>query len=236
MNRNDRHYRPHPPGSQPEYLHQPYCSTRKRSPKQPLVKLPATPAEHGGPVFSPERYPISADLSKVNGRDAMGQRIVVAGKVTDEEGRPVRSTMIEIWQANAAGRYHHGRDQHDAPLDPHFSGAGRVFTDDDGNYRFMSIKPGAYPWRNHANAWRPNHIHLSLFGDGYASRLVTQMYFPGDPLFPLDPIFNSIADEQARRRLISKFDIELTMPEFAIGYRFDIVLRGLHATPFEGGI
>ncbi|HWL84873.1 MAG TPA: protocatechuate 3,4-dioxygenase subunit beta [Polyangiaceae bacterium] len=228
-------YRPQAPGSQPAYAHPPYGSTHKRAPKQPLVRLDATASERSGPSFLPSRYPPLTDLSRVNERDAMGQRIVVSGKVTDEEGRPVRGTMIELWQANAAGRYHHARDDHDAPLDPNFRGMGRVFTDDEGRYRFMSIKPGAYPWKNHFNAWRPNHIHFSLFGPGYASRLITQMYFPGDPLFPLDPIFNSIPDAAARARLISSFDIETTVPEYALGHRFDLVLRGLHATPFEGG-
>src|SRR6185437_8699359 len=139
----------------------------------PLVRLPHTLTEVTGPRFSPDRFPVDADLSSLDGRAAMGERIIVAGRVVDEDGRPVPHTMIEIWQANSAGRYHHERDQHDAPLDPHFRGVGRVFTDHDGNYRFKSIKPGAYPWRNHHNAWRPNHIHLSLFGPGFATRLVT---------------------------------------------------------------
>ncbi|WP_394833047.1 protocatechuate 3,4-dioxygenase subunit beta [Pendulispora rubella] len=228
-------YRPHTAGSQPEYLHEAYQSTRKRSPLQPLVRLPPGCTESSGPTFSPRHVPPIADMSKTaDGREAAGQRIVVAGRVTDEDGRPVSNTMIELWQANAAGRYDHPGDTHDAPVDPNFPGVGRVFTDDDGLYRFMSIKPGAYPWRNHHNAWRPNHIHFSLFGPGCASRLITQMYFPGDPLLALDPIYNSIPDAEARRRLISTFDIELTLPEYALGYRFDLVLRGTRSTPFEG--
>lgn len=163
----------------------------------------------------------------------MGERIIVEGAVRDEDGRPVPSTMIEIWQANAAGRYPHERDRHDAPLDPHFRGTGRVFTDAAGRYRFTTIKPGAYPWQNHHNAWRPNHIHYSLFGPGFATRLVTQMYFPGDPLLPLDPVFNSVPDASARDRLIARFDLDVTQPDHALGYRFDLVLRGRGATPFE---
>jgi protocatechuate 3,4-dioxygenase beta subunit len=169
----------------------------------------------------------------VDGYEAMGERIIVAGSVLDEDGTPIPDTMIEIWQANAAGRYHHDRDQHDAPLDLHFRGVGRVFTDRLGNYRFKSVKPGAYPWRNHHNAWRPNHIHLSLFGPGFATRLVTQMYFPGDPLLAIDPIFNCVDDAAARGRLVSAFDLAITEPEYALGYRFDIVLRGRGQTPFE---
>jgi protocatechuate 3,4-dioxygenase beta subunit len=165
----------------------------------------------------------------------MGERIIVAGRVLDERGSPLRGSMVEVWQANAAGRYHHARDQHDAPLDPHFQGQARVFTDDEGWYRFTTIRPGAYPWRNHHNAWRPTHIHFSLFGQGFAQRLITQMYFPGDPLLPLDPIFLATADEEARNRLVAKFDLDVTQPEFALGYRFDITLRGPSATPFEEG-
>jgi protocatechuate 3,4-dioxygenase, beta subunit len=141
--------------------------------------------------------------------------------------------MIEIWQANAAGRYHHARDQHDAPLDGNFRGTGRVFSDAEGKYRFTTIKPGAYPWRNHPNAWRPNHIHYSLFGPGFATRLITQMYFPGDPLLALDPVFNCVPDVTARDRLVARFEIGVTQPEWALGYRFDVVLRGRGATPVQ---
>jgi protocatechuate 3,4-dioxygenase beta subunit len=157
----------------------------------------------------------------------------VSGRVTDEAGRPVGDAMIELWQANAAGRYHHERDSRDVPLDPNFRGAGRVFTDGDGSYRFVSIRPGAYPWGNHANAWRPNHIHFSLFGPSWGARLVTQMYFPGDPLLALDPIYQSVHDPAARARLVAVLDLELAQPDGALSYRFDIVLRGLHATPME---
>ncbi len=155
------------------------------------------------------------------------------GQVLDDGGRPLRKTLIEVWQANAAGRYAHGSDTHSAPLDPNFTGAGRTLTDENGFYQFVTIKPGAYPWRNHENAWRPSHIHFSLFGSAFATRLVTQMYFPGDPLFAYDPIYQSIPDEKARQRLISKFDLETTKPDWALGYRFDIILRGRDSTPFE---
>ena len=225
-------YLPFPPGSQPPYSVARYGSTTKRSPLQPLVPLAPT-IERAAPVFLPEQLAPHADLSVVDGRAALGERIIVAGRVTDEADRPVANTMIELWQANASGRYHHERDTHDAPLDPNFHGTGRVFTDADGRYRFVSIKPGAYPWRNHPNAWRPNHIHFSLFGASWGSRLITQMYFPGDPLLEIDPIFQAVPDPAARARLVAAFDLELTQPEWALGYRFDIVLRGLHATPLE---
>jgi protocatechuate 3,4-dioxygenase beta subunit len=153
--------------------------------------------------------------------------------VLDEDGRPVRGALVEVWQANASGRYLHKVDNHDAPLDPNFSGAGRMITDEDGRYCFKTIKPGAYPWGNHYNAWRPAHIHFSLFGAGILSRLVTQMYFPGDPLHPLDPIFNSIPDEEARRRMISRLDMDRSEPSYALAYAWDIVLRGRRETPFE---
>ena len=166
------------------------------------------------------------DLTSQHDGEPQGQRIVVSGRVLDGGGRPVPDALIELWQANAGGRYIHERDEHPAPLDPNFTGAGRCLTDADGRYRFVTIKPGAYPWRNHPNAWRPAHIHFSLFGRAFTDRLVTQMYFPGDPLFPFDPIFQSIRDERAARRLISAFDWETTTPEWALGYRFDIVLGG----------
>jgi protocatechuate 3,4-dioxygenase beta subunit len=153
--------------------------------------------------------------------------------VLDGDGRPVRNTLVEIWQANAAGRYRHDVDRHPAPLDPNFSGAGRCITDDEGRYRFVTIKPGAYPWRNHPNAWRAAHIHFSLFGPAFATRLVSQMYFPGDPLFFQDPIFHSVPDDKHRKRLISEFDLGATVPEWALAYRFDVVLRGREATPMK---
>jgi protocatechuate 3,4-dioxygenase beta subunit len=227
-------FRPYAPGSQPDNDSAPYRSTQLRHPVRPQVKIPQTITELSGPVFAPARFPAIANLAVNNGKEALGERIIVAGHVRDEDGRPVPHTMLEIWQANAAGRYSHARDQHDAPLDPDFSGTGRVFTDADGAYRFITIKPGAYPWGNHDNAWRPNHIHISLFGPGYATRLITQMYFPGDPLLALDPIFLSTADAAARNRLVAVFDLAITQPNWALGYRFDIVLRGRVATPMEG--
>ncbi len=226
-------FRPHVANTQPEYDTKIYGSTALRHPTHPLIRVPHSITETSGPQFSEARYPSAIDVSRTATGEAMGQRIIVEGHVRDEDGRPVPHTMIEIWQANAAGRYHHEGDQHDAPLDQHFHGAGRVFTDENGKYRYISIKPGAYPWRNHHNAWRPNHIHLSLFGPGFATRLITQMYFEGDPLLPFDPIYNCIPDPAAAKRLIADFDLGLTQPEWALGYRFDVTLRGRGATPFE---
>jgi protocatechuate 3,4-dioxygenase beta subunit len=233
MTADTKAFRPVAQGSQPSNDTTDYGSTRLRHPTHAPVQIPHSVTETTGPRFSPERFPAVADLSVRNGRQALGERIIVRGRVTDEEGRPVPHTIIEIWQANAAGRYDHPGDTHDAPLDPNFHGDGRVFTDADGWYQFLTIKPGAYPWRNHHNAWRPNHIHYSLFGTGFAQRLITQMYFPGDPLLALDPIYRSIPDPVARDRLVANFDIELTQPEWALGYRFDFVLRGRDATPME---
>ena len=226
-------FRPFVPDTQPALDAPAYGSTHLRHPKRPLRRLPQTISETTGPRFTPALFPEIGDLTKQAAGAPLGERIIVAGRVTDEDGRPIPATMIEIWQANAAGRYAHPRDTHDAPADPNFPGEGRIFTDAEGNYRFVSIKPGAYPWRNHHNAWRPIHIHLSLFGEGFAQRLITQMYFPGDPLLPLDPVFNAVPDAAARDRLVSRFDLALTEPEWALGYRFDIVLRGRGATPFE---
>jgi protocatechuate 3,4-dioxygenase, beta subunit len=220
--------------TQPEYLYPPYESTLKRSPTKPLILLPATLSEVTGPVFgSSDIGPNDADLTRQHEGEPIGERITVGGRVLDESGRPVPHTLIEIWQANAAGRYRHRNDDHDAPLDPNFTGCGRTLSDGTGHYRFVTIKPGAYPWHNHFNAWRPSHIHFSLFGPAFLTRLVTQMYFPGDPLQPYDPIFNSIPDEKARNRLIANFDWETTSPFNALGFRFDIVLRGRAATPWE---
>jgi len=165
--------------------------------------------------------------------EPLGERIIISGRVLDEDGRPAPQTLVELWQANAAGRYQHKIDQHNAPLDPNFTGTGHTLTDAEGRFRFVTIKPGAYPWRNHANAWRPAHIHFSVFGPAFATRLVTQMYFPGDPLLQFDPIFNCTADETARQRLISAFDWDATIPEQALGYQFNIVLSGREATPWE---
>jgi protocatechuate 3,4-dioxygenase, beta subunit len=229
-----RGYRRPTEGAEPRYLHPPYLSSRLRAPLKPLVVLPHTLSEITGPVFGHESIrPGDGDLTRQHAGAPIGERIVVAGRVLDEDGQPVRGALIETWQSNAAGRYAHERDTHDAPLDPNFSGCGRALTDDEGRYRFLTIKPGAYPWRNHDNAWRPAHIHYSLFGQGILTRLVTQMYFPGDPLLPFDPIFNSTDDVKSRNRLVAQFDWQGTTPEFALGYRFDIVLRGRDATPME---
>ncbi len=218
----------------PPYLSPAYVSTRTRSPKQPLIILPHTLSELSGPVYGHEAVQKGDDDLTIHGAaEPLGERIIVTGLVSDEDGRPLPDTLIEIWQANAAGRYLHVVDQHPAPLDPNFTGAGRCVTDAQGRYSFTTIKPGAYPWRNHANAWRPPHIHFSLFGPSFLTRLVTQMYFPGDPLIPLDPIANTVSDAAARDRMISRFDIENTVENWALGYRFDIVLRGRAATPFE---
>lgn len=226
-------YRRPAPGSHADYLCPDYKSTVSRTPSKPLILLPQSLSEITGPVFGHERVrPDDADLTRQHAGEPLGERIIVAGRVLDEDGRPVPHTLIEVWQANAAGRYQHKRDQHDAPLDPNFTGTGRMMTDADGNYRFVSIRPGAYPWRNHPNAWRPAHIHFSLFGNAFATRLVTQMYFPGDPLLPFDPIYNSVPDG-ARQKMISDFDLDLTEPERALGFRFNIVLRGRDATPME---
>jgi protocatechuate 3,4-dioxygenase beta subunit len=219
---------------QPAHLHPDYKSTVKRSPSQPLLVIPHSISEVTGPVYGHSRIaPVDADLTRQHPGEPLGERIIVSGRVMDENGRPAPHTLVEIWQCNAAGRYIHAKDQHPAPLDPNFSGAGRVLTDEHGEYRFVSIKPGAYPWRNHHNAWRPAHIHFSLFGPSFVTRLVTQMYFPGDPLMPFDPIYNSVTDPRAAARMISRFDMETTVPEWALGYKFDIVLRGRDATPME---
>ncbi len=229
-------YRRPRPGTQPDYLHPPYKSSVKRAPAHALVPLAHSRSETTGPSFPPDCAEGGAsDLTHDRKGEALGERIVVTGRVLDEDGRPLRKSLVEIWQANAAGRYLHEADQHDAPLDPHFTGSARLLTDDEGRYHLLTIKPGAYPWGNHANAWRPAHIHFSVFGPAFATRLVTQMYFPGDPLLPHDPIFNCTADERARQRLVSAFDWETTTPGYALGYRFDIVLAGREATPLEAG-
>lgn len=219
----------------PPYLTPDYKSTRLRAPKQRLLPLPQTLSELTGPLFDhDDMQPGDDDLTRVPGAtaEAVGERIVVAGRVLDEAGRPVPNTLIEIWQCNSAGRYNHDWDQHDAPLDPNFQGTGRCVTDVEGRYSYVSIRPGAYPWGNHANAWRPPHIHLSLFGPSFLTRLVTQMYFQGDPLLPLDPIFNGVP-AGSRDLLVASYDHELTRPDYALGWRFDIVLRGRNATPTE---
>jgi len=227
-------YRRPAPGSQPNNLHPAYQATVRRAPSKPLILLPHTLSEITGPLFGDS--PLSEndnDLTRQHAGEPLGERIIVTGRVLEENGRPVLNTLIEVWHANAAGRYFHKKDAHTAPLDPNFTGSGRTLTDANGTYRFVTIKPGAYPWENHPNAWRPAHIHFSLFGQAFATRLVTQMYFPGDPLFPFDPIFNSIPDERARQRLIAQFDLRETKAGWALGYSFDIVLRGREETPFE---
>ena len=219
----------HPPNDSPGYR-----STALRHPKEPLIVIPHTMSELTGPVYPYGRIEgTDNDLTVQHAGEPLGERVIVEGRVLDEDGRPIPDTLVEIWQANAAGRYTHRVDGHPAPLDPNFSGAGRTLTDSEGRYRFVTIKPGAYPWLNHHNAWRPAHIHFSLFGSSFLSRLITQMYFPGDPLMPYDPIFNSIPDERARQRLVAAFDLKVTQPEWALGYTFDIVLRGSNATPME---
>src|ERR1700739_2618062 len=191
-------YRAPHPGTQPDHLHPPYGSSVKRSPTRPLVRIPYTLSEVTGPSFAPELVaPAAHDLTRQHKGEPLGERIIVSGRVLDENSRPLPNTLVEIWQANAAGRYLHEFDQHKAPLDPNFTGCGQAITDAEGRYRFVTIRPGEYPWRNHYNAWRPAHIHFSLFGPAFATRLVTQMYFPGDPLIPFDPIFNCTADEKA---------------------------------------
>ena len=220
--------------TQPALLYPGYRSTIKRAPSKPLVPLQHTLSEVTGPLFGPaDLGPHDHDLTAQHEGAPIGERIVVSGRLLDENSKPVANALIEMWQANSAGRYRHDVDDHDAPLDPNFTGGGRVLTGADGSYRFITIKPGAYPWRNHYNAWRPAHLHFSLFGLGLVQRLVTQMYFPGDPLLSDDPMYNSIPNEKARERLISQFDWERTIPNIALAYRFDMVLRGREDTPME---
>ncbi len=221
-------------GEQPPYLHPDYGSTVKRAPKHPPIRLDHTLTEVTGPLFADAwAGPDAADLTRSRSGPPLGERIIVAGRVLDEDGDPVSGTLVELWQCNAAGRYRHPVDEHDAPLDPNFDGVGQVVTGGDGEYRFLTIKPGAYPWRNTYNSWRPAHIHFGIFGPAFATRLVTQMYFPGDPLLAFDAIFLGTPDPAARNRLIADYDPQLSEAEWALGYRFDIVLRGRHATPME---
>jgi protocatechuate 3,4-dioxygenase, beta subunit len=221
--------------SQPPYVQPSYRSTSLRGPTKPLIPIQQTLSEWTGPVYGHESIGrLDADLTK-NARkngEPLGERIIVSGRVMGDDGRPLPDSLLEIWQANACGRYVHKGDQHDAPLDPNFLGGGRCVTDSEGRYRFYTIKPGAYPWGNHHNAWRPNHIHFSLFGPTFLTRLVTQMYFPGDPLLELDPIYLS-APAGAREHMIASFSLDVTEPGFALGYTFDLVLRGRRATPME---
>ena len=231
----EKPFQPRDWDSHPPMIHPAYKSTLYRAPKKPLIPLKQSLSELTGPVYGHESVTAAdSDLtqSAKKSADPIGERIVVTGRVVDENGRAVPHTLIEIWQANAAGRYIHVNDQHNAPIDPNFHGAGRCITDAEGHYKFYTIKPGAYPWGNHANAWRPAHIHFSLFGPTIATRLITQMFFPGDPLLPLDPIFTSVP-VSARNRLVANFDIGATESGFALGYRLDIVLRGRAETPME---
>ncbi|HEX2646775.1 MAG TPA: protocatechuate 3,4-dioxygenase subunit beta [Candidatus Dormibacteraeota bacterium] len=220
---------------EPPYLFPDYRATVLRAPHRVPVRLPDEWFHHArGPAFGRTSVrPEDADLTRQHAGAPLGERIIISGRVTDSDGRPVRHALVEVWQANAAGRYVDPADDHPAPLDPNFTGAGRCVTDHGGRYRFVTVKPGAYPWRNHVNAWRPAHVHFSLFGPSLGSRLVTQMYFPGDPLIPLDPILSSIADPRGRQLLVAKFDLDTTIPEWALGYRWDIALRGVDATPIQ---
>ena len=221
-----------PNGSYPDLNFPGYKSTATRGPHLEPVAIRGAAAAESGPTFNGRILgPNDADLTSHGKAPPLGEKIIVTGRVVDEDGKPVRDSLVEVWQCNAAGRYAHRGDQHHAPLDPNFPGFGKTLTDGEGRYRFVSIKPGAYPWGNHPNAWRPSHIHFSLFGNVYAQRLITQMYFPNDPLFEFDPIFNSVPDEKARQSLVSRFSMEHTVEGEALGYVFDIVLRGRGATP-----
>jgi protocatechuate 3,4-dioxygenase beta subunit len=219
----------HPPLDCP-----PYKSSRLRHPHEPLIYLPQTITEITGPQLGGDRVgDRDADLTGHGEGMPIGERMIVSGRVMDTDGCPLAGTLVEVWQANAAGRYRHRHDNWPAPLDPNFTGAGRCLTDADGRYALTTVKPGPYPWGNHYNAWRPAHIHFSLLGRAFAQRLVTQMYFPGDPLLAYDPIFGAVPGEAARGRLLARFDINATRPNWAQAYQFDIVLRGPGATPFE---
>jgi len=222
------------PALDPPYDYPEYRSTVLRSPKEKLLELPRGALDVPGPLV-PKGFVRDGDndLTRHGKSAPLGEKMILVGRLLDADGRPIRDSLVEIWQANASGRYHHPGDNHEAPLDPNFKGIGRTFTNAQGEYRFVTVKPGAYPWGNHAFAWRPQHIHFSLLGNAPVQRLVTQMYFPGDPLLALDPIYNSVPDPRGRARLLANFDLSLTQPEHALGYRFDIVLRGRQATPME---
>ena len=218
----------------PPLVYAQYVSNVLRAPNYTFGLAPRGLTELRAPVFGASRVNEGdSDLTRQHAGDPQGERIIVTGRVIDSDARPVPNALIEAWQANAAGRYAHEWDDHPAPLDPNFTGLGRCLTDRDGSFKFTTIRPGAYPWRNHPNAWRPAHIHFSLFGQAFVQRLVTQMYFPGDPLLPFDPIYNSVPSERGRQQLLAKLDLDRTIPEWALAYRFDIVLRGRGATPFE---
>ncbi|MEW2545161.1 protocatechuate 3,4-dioxygenase subunit beta [Streptomyces sp. NPDC047002] len=232
-----------PAAHHPSRAYAPYRSSVLRHPRLPLVAVRAEgdggdpeTVELSGPVFgATDVTALDSDLTRQHRGEPLGERITVTGRLLDRYGRPVRGQLIEVWQANASGRYAHQRDDHPAPLDPNFTGVGRTLSGDDGSYTFTTVKPGAYPWRNHDNAWRPAHIHFSVFGQAFTQRLVTQMYFPGDPLFPYDPILQSVTDDAARERLVARYDHALSRPEWSLGYRWDIVLDGPSATWIEEG-
>jgi protocatechuate 3,4-dioxygenase, beta subunit len=216
-----------PAETQPRLDYPPYRSSILRHPTKNLHHADPETIELYSPAFGHQDvHALESDLTIQHNGEPQGERIIVAGKVLDGEGHPVAGQLVEIWQANASGRYIHKRDQHPAPIDPNFTGIGRCITGPDGSYRFTTIKPGAYPWKNHLNAWRPAHIHFSLFGTEFTQRIITQMYFPGDQLFPLDPIYQTIVDQDARDRLVANYDHTLTEPEWALGYNWDIVLTG----------
>lgn len=222
------------PALDPPYDSPAYRSSALRAPRRPLVPLTEASTERSGPVFGHlDVGPAHRDLTRQHPGEPLGERIILTGRLLDSEGRPIAGQLVEIWQANSAGRYAHELDEHPAPLDPNFTGAGRCLTDGVGAYSFVTIKPGAYPWPNHANAWRPSHVHFSVFGRAFTERLVTQMYFPGDPLLGHDPIFQSVSDTRARQRMIASFDLDTTVEAWALGYCFDIVIGGHLATPVE---
>ena len=216
----------------PPYDAPDYGSTRLRAPHEPPMDPPADLLDVPGPLV-PRAFVHDGDNDlTTHGRSApLGEKMIVAGRLLDTDGRPIRDSLVEIWQANASGRYHHPGDNHDAPLDPNFKGIGRTFTDAEGWYRFVTIKAGSYPWQNHPFAWRPQHIHFSLLGNAPVQRLITQMYFPGDPLLAIDPIFQSVPDPQARSRLVATLHLQTGIEAIALGYRFDIVLAGAKSTP-----
>ena len=216
---------------QPRLDYPPYRSSILRHPTKSLHHADPETIELYSPAFGHmDVHALESDLTIQHNGEPLGERIIVSGRVLDGDGRPVAGQLVEIWQANSSGRYIHKRDQHPAPLDPNFTGVGRCITGADGSYSFTTIKPGAYPWKNHLNAWRPAHIHFSLFGHEFTQRIVTQMYFPGDPLFALDPIYQSIVDQDARDRLVATYNHHQTKPEWALAYNWDIVLTGSKRT------
>jgi protocatechuate 3,4-dioxygenase beta subunit len=221
-----------PDGIDPPYLYPGYKSTTRRAPREPLVQLAAGAFDVPGPAVAAAFVKSGDNDLTAHGKSApIGEKMVLTGRLLDADGRPIRRSLVEVWQANAAGRYAHPGDQHEAPLDPNFTGIGRTFTDDEGRYRFVTIKPGSYTWQNHPFAWRPQHIHFSLLGNAPVQRLITQMYFPGDPLLAIDPIFQSIPDARARERLVCTLVPEAGIEGIALGYTFDIVLAGARSTP-----